>query len=281
GPHSDDDELHADHRRAGDPAPGARAAAVAPQPGSDRAVAVSFAVRHGADSRAGERRGHRALFRRRDQCRAGNRRGRGPVPRLHDPPDARIRPRDVRRHRRRAQVRLGSGRAVLDPAAGVRHQRTQDRVPDRLHAAPAVPRDRSRRLERADEPRHDDDESDAGLATLQAAAVRARRRLGAADGLAGFELRLAMDELPILLSFAVRMLWTTALLAAPVLLASLAVGLVIGLVQAATSVNEQTLTFVPKLAAIAIVLVIFGASMMTLLGDFMHEIFAEIARTGR
>ncbi|HLV06148.1 MAG TPA: flagellar biosynthetic protein FliQ [Croceibacterium sp.] len=90
-----------------------------------------------------------------------------------------------------------------------------------------------------------------------------------------------MDELPILLSFADRMLWTTALVAAPVLLASLAVGLVIGLVQAATSVNEQTLTFVPKLAAIALVLVIFGASMMTLLGDFMHEIFAEIARTGR
>ena len=90
-----------------------------------------------------------------------------------------------------------------------------------------------------------------------------------------------MDELPTLLSFADRMLWTTALVAAPVLLASLAVGLVIGLVQAATSVNEQTLTFVPKLAAIAIVLVLFGASMMTLLGDFMHENFAEIARTGR
>ena len=90
-----------------------------------------------------------------------------------------------------------------------------------------------------------------------------------------------MDELPTLLSFADRMLWTTALVAAPVLLVSLAVGLVIGLVQAATSVNEQTLTFVPKLAAIAIVLVLFGASMMTLLGDFMHEIFAEIARTGR
>ena len=90
-----------------------------------------------------------------------------------------------------------------------------------------------------------------------------------------------MDELSILLSFADRMLWTTALLAAPVLLASLAVGLVIGLIQAATSVNEQTLTFVPKLAAIAIVLVIFGASMMTLLGDFMQEIFAEIARIGR
>ena len=90
-----------------------------------------------------------------------------------------------------------------------------------------------------------------------------------------------MDEISILLSFADRMLWTTALLAAPVLLASLAVGLVVGLVQAATSVSEQTLTFVPKLAAIALVLVVFGASMMTLLGDFMQEIFAEIARIGR
>ena len=90
-----------------------------------------------------------------------------------------------------------------------------------------------------------------------------------------------MDELPILLSMADRMLWTAALIAAPVLLASLAVGLVVGLVQAATSVNEQTLTFVPKLAAIALVLVLFGASMMALLGDFMQEIFMEIARIGR
>jgi len=90
-----------------------------------------------------------------------------------------------------------------------------------------------------------------------------------------------MNELPVLLSLADRMLWTTALVAAPVLIASLAVGLVIGLIQAATSVNEQTLTFVPKLAAIALVLVIFGASMMALVSDFMQEIFAEIARIGR
>lgn len=90
-----------------------------------------------------------------------------------------------------------------------------------------------------------------------------------------------MDELPVLLSLADRMLWTTALVAAPILLASLAVGLVVGLVQAATSVNEQTLTFVPKLAAIALVLVLFGASMMALVSDFMQEIFLEIARIGR
>ena len=89
-----------------------------------------------------------------------------------------------------------------------------------------------------------------------------------------------MDESAVLLSMADRMLWIAALVAAPILLASLAIGLVIGLIQAATSVNEQTLTFVPKLAAVAFVLVILGASMMALVGDFMQDIFAEIARMG-
>ena len=84
----------------------------------------------------------------------------------------------------------------------------------------------------------------------------------------------------VLLSLADRMLWTTALVAAPILLAALGLGLVIGLIQAATSVNEQTLTFVPKLGAVAFVLVILGASMMALVGDFTQDIFAEIARMG-
>ena len=73
-----------------------------------------------------------------------------------------------------------------------------------------------------------------------------------------------MDESALLLSMADRMLWIAALVA----------------VQAATSVNEQTLTFVPKLGAVAFVLVILGASMMALVGDFTQDIFAEIARMG-
>lgn len=77
------------------------------------------------------------------------------------------------------------------------------------------------------------------------------------------------------------MLWITALVAAPVLLASLAIGLVIGVIQAATSVNEQTLTFVPKLAITAVVLVVFGGAMLGLIGDFTKEIFDQIALTGR
>ena len=85
-----------------------------------------------------------------------------------------------------------------------------------------------------------------------------------------------MDELPVLLSLADRMLWITALVAAPVLLASVAVGLIVGLIQAATSVNEQTLTFVPKLIVAAICLAIFGGSILVLLTDFTRELFAQI-----
>jgi flagellar biosynthetic protein FliQ len=77
------------------------------------------------------------------------------------------------------------------------------------------------------------------------------------------------------------MLWVTALASAPVLLATLAVGMVVGIIQAATSVNEQTLTFVPKLAITAVVLVVFGASIMALISDFTQEIFTQIAQVTR
>lgn len=87
-----------------------------------------------------------------------------------------------------------------------------------------------------------------------------------------------MDDGASLLALADRMLWVTALVAAPVLLATLATGLVVGIVQAATSVNEQTLTFVPKLLVTAAVLVLFGGAMMALVSDFLREILAQIAQ---
>jgi flagellar biosynthetic protein FliQ len=90
-----------------------------------------------------------------------------------------------------------------------------------------------------------------------------------------------MDDTASLLALADRMLWITALVAAPVLLASLAVGLVVGIIQAATSVNEQTLTFVPKLAITALIMVLLGGAMMGLIGDFMKDVFAQIAATGQ
>ncbi|MBW8753406.1 MAG: flagellar type III secretion system protein FliQ [Sphingomonadales bacterium] len=90
-----------------------------------------------------------------------------------------------------------------------------------------------------------------------------------------------MDETQALLALADRMLWVAALASAPVLISTLVIGLVVGIIQAATSVNEQTLTFVPKLAVTAFVLVVFGASMMALVGDFTKEIFAQIAQVTR
>ena len=54
------------------------------------------------------------------------------------------------------------------------------------------------------------------------------------------------------------------------------IGVLLGMVQAATSINEQTLTFVPKLIVAAICLAIFGGSILVLLTDFTREIFAQI-----
>ena len=62
-------------------------------------------------------------------------------------------------------------------------------------------------------------------------------------------------------------------LAAPLLLASLGVGLLIAIMQAATQVNEQTMTFVPKLFLLALVLLALGPWMLTNLSDFIYRIF--------
>lgn len=85
-----------------------------------------------------------------------------------------------------------------------------------------------------------------------------------------------MNDEASLLALTDQMLWTTALVAGPILVATLIVGLIVGLIQAATSVNEQTLTFVPKLAVVAAVLVLMGGPMLMLLGDFLREIFSQI-----
>ena len=71
-------------------------------------------------------------------------------------------------------------------------------------------------------------------------------------------------------------LWILALATAPILLPVLVVGVLLGMVQAATSINEQTLTFIPKLIIAAICLAIFGGSILVLLTDFTRDIFAQI-----
>ena len=71
-------------------------------------------------------------------------------------------------------------------------------------------------------------------------------------------------------------LWVLALAAAPILIPILVVGVLLGMVQAATSINEQTLSFVPKLIITAVCLAIFGSSILVLLTDFTRDLFAQI-----
>ncbi len=59
----------------------------------------------------------------------------------------------------------------------------------------------------------------------------------------------------------------------PMLLASIVIGLIIAIFQAATQIHEQTLTFAPKLLVIALILVIGGSWMMQLMKDFIVQIF--------
>lgn len=84
------------------------------------------------------------------------------------------------------------------------------------------------------------------------------------------------DNADFFVAIAQQALWITALAAAPLLIPALLIGLLLGMVQAATSVNEQTLTFVPKLVVVAVMLAIFGGSILILIADFTREIFDRI-----
>ena len=71
-------------------------------------------------------------------------------------------------------------------------------------------------------------------------------------------------------------LWLCVLLAGPLLGAALGIGLFIGVIQAATQIQEMTLSFIPKLLALVVVLVIVGPWMLQLLTSFAERLFAEI-----
>ena len=71
-------------------------------------------------------------------------------------------------------------------------------------------------------------------------------------------------------------LWVTALLAAPLLLSALVIGLLVGMVQAATQIQEMTLTFIPKLAVLGLALIVAGSWMLGLITDFTINLFERI-----
>jgi len=63
-------------------------------------------------------------------------------------------------------------------------------------------------------------------------------------------------------------------ISAPILIASIVVGLVVAIFQAATQIHEQTLTFVPKVLVIALMLIAMGSWMMTLMSDLIQYVFS-------
>ncbi len=89
------------------------------------------------------------------------------------------------------------------------------------------------------------------------------------------------DNPDFFMSIAQQALWTTALASMPILVPVLVVGLVIGIFQAATSINEATLSFVPKLVVVAVILALFGGAIMGVMVDFTQEMFARIPELTR
>jgi flagellar biosynthetic protein FliQ len=71
-------------------------------------------------------------------------------------------------------------------------------------------------------------------------------------------------------------LWIISAISSPLLISALVVGLLIGIIQAATSINEMTLSFIPKLAALVLAIYLFGSWQITVLTDFTERQFERI-----
>lgn len=80
----------------------------------------------------------------------------------------------------------------------------------------------------------------------------------------------------LVLSLAERGIFTTLLVAGPLLILALAVGLLVSIFQATTQIQEQTLAFIPKIIAVLVGLVVFGPWMLTTIVEFTLDIFTNL-----
>jgi len=93
-------------------------------------------------------------------------------------------------------------------------------------------------------------------------------------GVANMDPSLAVEH-------ALQSLWMSFVLAGPALLGILIVGLVIGILQAATSVNESSIAFIPKLVVIGLVLVLVTPASVTMFVDYLRNVIMGIADISR
>lgn len=84
----------------------------------------------------------------------------------------------------------------------------------------------------------------------------------------------------VVMDLAFKTLWLAVQLAAPILIASMVMGLVISIFQAATQVNEQTLSFIPKIFAMTAAMVLFGPWMIKLITEYTLELIRLIPSLG-
>ena len=80
----------------------------------------------------------------------------------------------------------------------------------------------------------------------------------------------------LIIKLGVETLKVTAMISGPLLLSALVVGLIVSVLQAITQINEATLTFIPKMAIVAIVFVVAAPWMMDVLGHFTINLFESI-----
>ncbi|MCF8130841.1 MAG: flagellar biosynthesis protein FliQ [Deltaproteobacteria bacterium] len=76
--------------------------------------------------------------------------------------------------------------------------------------------------------------------------------------------------------FFMEALKTAIIIAAPMLLSGLVVGLIVSMFQAATSINEMTLVFIPKMLAVGLALLVFFPWMLQMIVDFTQNVFSNI-----
>ncbi len=81
----------------------------------------------------------------------------------------------------------------------------------------------------------------------------------------------------LVMDIAAKALYLVIQASLPVLLVSLVVGLIVSIFQTVTSIQEQTLTFVPKIIAVFLALMIFGNWMLTIIVEFINELWSNFA----
>lgn len=81
----------------------------------------------------------------------------------------------------------------------------------------------------------------------------------------------------VVMQIAAETLKTMMLIAGPMLIAAMAIGIIVSVLQAITQINEATLTFIPKMIAIILVLVVMAPWMMEILQNYSSEIFGNFS----